>query len=74
MKEKASKAEMASERWPKGVAKPAQRALASAGYASVDQLANAREADLAGLHGMGPQALGILREALKQRGKAFKRE
>lgn len=66
------KAETSGERWPKGLASPAQRALASAGYTSVDQLANAREADLAALHGMGPKAIGILRGALKQRGKAFK--
>ncbi|HMG86033.1 MAG TPA: helix-hairpin-helix domain-containing protein [Terracidiphilus sp.] len=59
------------ETWPKGVAKPAQRALASAGYKSVDQLANAREEDLAALHGMGQKALDILRDALKQRGKTF---
>jgi hypothetical protein len=31
----------ATEAWPKGVAKPAQRALAAAGFANVDQLANA---------------------------------
>jgi hypothetical protein len=62
----------AKEAWPKGVAKPAQRALASAGYTSVDQLANAREEDLAGLHGMGAKAVAILRDALKQRGKSFR--
>jgi len=61
------------ETWPKGVAKPAQRALASAGYTNVDQLANARETDLASLHGMGLKALDILREELKQRGKSFRR-
>jgi hypothetical protein len=59
------------ETWPKGVAKPAQRALAAAGYANVDQLANARESELAALHGMGAKALDILRDALKQRGKGF---
>jgi len=61
------------EAWPKGVAKPAQRALAAAGYTSIDQLANAREEDLAGLHGMGTRAIDILREALKQRGKSFRK-
>ena len=59
--------------WPRGVAKPAQRALASAGYTNLDQLTKAREADLATLHGMGPKALDILREALKQRGKSFRK-
>jgi hypothetical protein len=63
---------IAPEPWPRGVAKPAQRALASAGYTIIDQLANAREEDLAALHGMGPKALRILLETLKQRGKAFR--
>lgn len=57
--------------WPKGVAKPAQRALAAAGYASVDELARTTEAELAALHGMGPKALKILREALHSMGLSF---
>lgn len=61
------------EPWPRGVAKPAQRALASAGYTSIDQLENAREQDLATLHGMGPKALDILRETLKERGKSLRK-
>jgi hypothetical protein len=62
----------AEDAWPRGVAKPAQRALASAGCTSIDQLANTREVDLAAPHGMGAKALDILRDALKQRGKAFR--
>jgi hypothetical protein len=58
--------------FPKGVAKPAIRALASAGYTTLDQLANASEKELAGLHGMGPKALEILRQALKGLGKSFR--
>jgi hypothetical protein len=61
------------EAWPSGVAKPAQRALASAGFTSIDQLTSARRADLAALHGMGPKALGILDAALKKRGKSFRK-
>jgi hypothetical protein len=60
------------EPFPRGVSKPAQRALASAGYTRLDQLATARERDLATLHGMGPKALKILKETLKQKGKAFR--
>ncbi len=41
------------EPFPRGVPKPAQRALVAAGYARLDQLVNAREADLAALHGEG---------------------
>ena len=58
--------------FPPGVSKPALRALASAGYTSVDQLANANERELAALHGMGPKALGILRSALIAKGKALR--
>jgi len=55
----------------KGVSQPAIRALASAGYTRLEQLGKARERDLATLHGMGPKALRILGEALKERGKSF---
>lgn len=51
--------------------KPAERALAGAGYTSLDQLTSVTEAELAKLHGMGPKALRILREALAERGKGF---
>jgi len=60
------------EPFPRGVSKPAQRALASAGYTRLDQLTAARESDLAALHGMGPKALKILKETLQQQGKAFR--
>jgi len=66
-----SKSDPIAQPFPLGVAKPAVRALVAAGYTSLDQLTKAREADIAGLHGMGPKALGILREALKERGKSF---
>lgn len=55
----------------KFLAAPAQRALAGAGVTSFEQLADRREADIAALHGMGPNALRKLREALAERGLAF---
>ncbi len=57
--------------FPPGVAKPAVRALAAAGYTTLDQLTKARERDLATLHGMGPKALAILKAALEEKGKSF---
>ena len=57
--------------FPLKLAKPAQRALASAGYTRLDQLTTVTETDLAKLHGMGPKALGQLREALAAVGKSF---
>ena len=56
---------------PSRLSKPAQRALASAGYTRLDQLTTIRESDLAKLHGMGPKALQQLREALAERGASF---
>jgi hypothetical protein len=53
--------------------KPALRALNNAGYFRLEQLANTSEAELTKLHGMGPRALNILLEALKQKGLGFKK-
>ena len=57
--------------FPAGLAKPAQRALASAGYTRLDQLTKVTEAELRALHGMGPKAIAQLREALAQCGHTF---
>jgi uncharacterized protein YdhG (YjbR/CyaY superfamily) len=51
---------------------PATRALEAAGYSRLEQLTKVAEAELGQLHGMGPKALGILREALKEKGLSFK--
>lgn len=56
---------------PPGLAAPARRALASAGYTTLAQLTQITEADLLQLHGMGPKAVGTLRAALEARGLAF---
>ena len=49
-----SKSDPMAPPFPHGVAKPAVRALVAAGYTNLEQLTKAREADIAGLHGMGP--------------------
>jgi len=59
------------ESLPARLAQPALRALAAAGYSSLDQLAKIREQDLAKLHGIGPNAITIIRAALQTRGKSF---
>lgn len=51
---------------------PATRALEAAGYTQLKQLTEVTEAELAQLHGMGPKALGILRETLQSQGLSFK--
>ncbi len=54
-----------------GLSKPAQRALAGAGYTTLQQLAVVRERDVARLHGIGPNALAVLRQALAAHALAF---
>jgi predicted Fe-Mo cluster-binding NifX family protein len=53
--------------------KPAERALIGAGYTRLEHLTKVTEADLLNLHGMGPKALGILKEALETKGLSFKK-
>jgi hypothetical protein len=51
------------------ISQPALRALHAAGYTRLSQLADVSDEELLTLHGMGPKALRILREALAQRGE-----
>jgi uncharacterized protein YdhG (YjbR/CyaY superfamily) len=53
------------------LASPAQRALASAGITKLEQLTKLTEAELSQMHGMGPNALGILRETMKAKNWSF---
>jgi DNA repair protein RadC len=53
------------------LAKPAQRALAQAGFFRLEQLAKVSEAELLKLHGMGPKTMGQLRAALAEKGLNF---
>lgn len=57
---------------PKGLGKPAERALAAAGYRQLEQFTQISERDLLKLHGVGPKAVAILRQALTEQGLAFK--
>ena len=65
------KQQQARSPFPK-IGSPATRALEAAGYTHLKQLTKVTEADLAQLHGMGPRALGLLREALNAQGLSFK--
>ena len=60
--------------FPKGLARPAQRALAGAGYSRLAQLSKVSEAELIHLHGIGPKALDQLRRALAANGLSFTHE
>lgn len=58
--------------FPAGVGGPALRALQVAGVRSMADLEDRTEAELLALHGMGPRALGILRDALAASGRRFR--
>lgn len=51
---------------------PAQRALEEAGINTLMNLCEYTEADLLALHGVGPKAVGILKEMLKKEGLELK--
>ena len=57
--------------FPKGVSKPAQRALASIGVTHLEQITRFTEAELMELHGMGPKAMGIIKDTLRAQGKSL---
>ena len=56
---------------PAGLALPALRALAFAGIKGLADFTKIREGDLAKLHGIGPNALAKIKEALVQEGLSF---
>ena len=60
-----------SDELPAKLARPAQRALAQAGITRLSQLSKMTETELAKLHGIGPNAIKLLRAALDAAGKAF---
>lgn len=59
--------------FPAGMSGPALRALQAAGIRTVEDLASWTEADLLAHHGMGPKAIGLLKDALSARGERFRR-
>lgn len=56
-----------------GLAAPAQRALAGAKLLRVSDLTKRTESSVSQLHGMGPNAMKLLRAAMKSKKVAFKR-
>lgn len=58
--------------FPPGLSQPALRALAGAGYARLGDLAQATEAELRELHGIGRKAIAILRGTLEEHGQSLK--
>ena len=56
------------------LAQPAQRALAGAGYSRLEQLSKVTESEIKQLHGIGPNAIKQLRDALAAKGLSFAAE
>jgi hypothetical protein len=56
---------------PIKLSKPAQRALNSAGYFRLEQLADLTEDELLKMHGMGTKAMDQIRQALAAKGLSF---
>jgi hypothetical protein len=53
------------------LAAPARRALDAAGYTRLSQLSKVSEAEIAQLHGIGPNAIKLLRKALAEADLSF---
>ena len=56
---------------PPKLSAPALRALAGAGISRLEQLTRVSEAEIKRLHGMGPNGLKQLRDALAAKGLSF---
>jgi hypothetical protein len=56
---------------PAKLGAPAERALTGAGIKNLKQLTKFSEAEIKQLHGVGPNALGKLRQALADKGLSF---
>ncbi len=56
---------------PMGLAAPARRALAQAGYTRIEHFTAVTEGELLKLHGMGPNAIEMIRRALAAKGLSF---
>lgn len=57
--------------FPRGAGNPARGALRAAGHTRLAQLTTVTAAEVLALHGVGPKAIGVLREALAAEGLAF---
>lgn len=53
------------------IGRPATSALLGIGVTSLAEVAQRSERELLALHGVGPRAVRILREALAERGETF---
>lgn len=57
--------------FPRGIGAPATRTLTAAGYSHLSELDGVPVADLKKLHGVGPKALRVIQESLRERGMSL---
>ncbi|TWT01418.1 DNA-binding protein [Planomicrobium sp. CPCC 101079] len=57
---------------PKGIGKPAEQAFSAAGYFQLEQFTQVSEKDILKLHGVGPKAVKVIQQALREKGWTFK--
>lgn len=57
---------------PKTIGMPAKNALEFIGVTTLDQVANYSEEELLQIHGVGPKAVKILKELLKENNLSLK--
>ena len=55
------------------IGQPAHRALQANGINTLKQICSFSEKELLALHGIGPKAISILKEALQKEGLLFKK-
>lgn len=60
------------DNFPKGIGRPALRALFNAGLTKLEHLSKISEKELTALHGMGRKGVEILRAALHEKGLGFR--
>jgi hypothetical protein len=68
----AALAESMRDAFPRGVGQPALRALAARRLLTMEQLTTVTETELLAMHGMGPKAVRILRDAMQLRGLSLR--
>ena len=61
------------DRFPKGVAQPALRALFRAGFKKLEELTKISQEELLSMHGVGPKAVRSIREGLVAKGLDFRK-
>ena len=70
-KSKGKSVHVSPESLPPGIGSPAHRALTAAGITRLEQFTSISEEELLKLHGVGPKAVRIIKESLRENGLAF---